>query len=180
MNTVDCMWAQSLANCMKSLFCYIKHESYAVERMHSGPQHHRKSEFRQMWKPDRRPTQRCPCLHFVFELWTLEPLELVKKFTKANKKSLKNVMWVMWANSQEQSRDIDPNIMNFALENSFVYYEIWFDDKVSGWDCLLLVKCIPIPEREDAFHEQHCLYRKQWIGMFNLEIFQSWFWNSKL
>ena len=67
---------------------------------------------------------------FVFELWTLEPLESVKKFTTANKKSFKNVMWVLWANSQEQSRDIDANIMDFALENSFDYYEIWFDDKV--------------------------------------------------
>ena len=66
---------------------------------------------------------------FVSELWTPEPLESVKEFTAANEKSLKKVEWVLWANSQAQSRDIDAKIMKLVSLHLFNYYEIWFDDK---------------------------------------------------
>ena len=67
---------------------------------------------------------------FVFERCAKGSFEAVKEFTKTNHKLLKNVEWVLWANSQEQSKDVDANIMKFVSENSLVYYELWFDDKI--------------------------------------------------
>ena len=67
---------------------------------------------------------------FVFETCAHGSFKAVKEFTKKNRKSLKYVKWVLWANSEEQNYDIDANIMKFASKHSFVYYEFWFDEKV--------------------------------------------------
>ena len=66
---------------------------------------------------------------FVFETCSQGSFEAVKEFTKKNRKLLKNFEWVLWANIQKQSKDVDAKIMKFASKYSFVYYEFWFDDK---------------------------------------------------
>ena len=66
---------------------------------------------------------------FVFETCSEGSFDTIKDFITANQNSIKNIEWVLWANSEEQRHDVDANIMKFTSKHSLVYYEFWFDDK---------------------------------------------------
>ena len=88
---------------------------------------------------------------FVFELWIHEPFESFKEFTAANRKSLKKVEWVLWANSQEQSRDIDAKIMKLVSKHFFSI--------ITKSDLMTKLRL-------------RLSLQKQWIGMFNLKYYK--------